>query len=313
MKPSTIGLLMLSACAGALPDAARAAYTITSFDVSGSTYTDIWDINNTGQFVGTTGDSVSEFGYVDDHGLVTRLLGPNGAVGTSASGISDGGGVVVGVYGTDSAQHGYVYQSGIYTNIDVPIAGASDTMPRGVSADGRYVVGTFINGATFESNGFVLDRTTGSYTVIGSGQTIAQGINGAGQIVGDTYVGDARTSFIYDLHSGAMSYFSLPGVNGSIARDINNNGQIAGWLQTSNGNLAWIGTTTSYQSIAVAGAVGGTVGEGLNDAGQVVGLWTDVEGNTHGFIATSVPEPGTLVLMVAGAFVVGGIGLRRRA
>jgi hypothetical protein len=39
---------------------------------------------------------------------------------------------------------------------------------------------------------------------------------------------------------------------------------------------------------------------GLNDAGQVVGLYTDALGRTHGFIASPIPEPSPLTLLGIG-------------
>jgi uncharacterized membrane protein len=39
---------------------------------------------------------------------------------------------------------------------------------------------------------------------------------------------------------------------------------------------------------------------GINDRGQIVGAFIDAEGRRHGFIATEVPEPGTLILLSVG-------------
>ena len=45
-----------------------------------------------------------------------------------------------------------------------------------------------------------------------------------------------------------------------------------------------------YTTIDFPGAIDTTV-TGINDSGQIVGIYTDVNGNDHGFLATPiVPE-----------------------
>jgi hypothetical protein len=47
---------------------------------------------------------------------------------------------------------------------------------------------------------------------------------------------------------------------------------------------------------------------GINDKGVLVGLFTDASGAMHGYIATPLPEPGTLALFITLA----GAGFYRR-
>ena len=43
---------------------------------------------------------------------------------------------------------------------------------------------------------------------------------------------------------------------------------------------------------------------GINNQDEITGFYTDASGAAHGFVATVVPEPGTLVLLFVGAAVV---------
>src|SRR4051812_30294316 len=102
MLPKPIAFKGLLLCAAlACAASSEAAYVVTSFDVPGSSYTDIWDISDTGKLVGTTVTD-RQFGYVYDSGALLRLDGPAGAAFSSALGISETG-TVVGAWGTDPA------------------------------------------------------------------------------------------------------------------------------------------------------------------------------------------------------------------
>ena len=55
-----------------------------------------------------------------------------------------------------------------------------------------------------------------------------------------------------------------------------------------------------------------TGASGINDAGQIVGFYTDAGGRVHGFLATAVPEPSTLVMGGTAALIGLGYWWRRR-
>src|SRR5208282_449555 len=98
------------------------------------------------------------------------------------------------------------------------------------------------------------------------------GINDSGAVVG--YYGDSTTSqhgFLYDSLTGQYTFLDDP------AAQFNNGVEI-------------------------------TQITGINDSGEISGFYSDANGVFHGFVATPVPEPGSLTAL--GAF--GSLMLARR-
>jgi probable HAF family extracellular repeat protein len=173
---------------------AQPTYAFTTFDVPGSSsvfWTQASGINASGQIVG----SFDLHGFLLDQGSYTILdppsAIPNEAIGgDQATGINASG-QIVGVYDANDVYgplHGFLYDQGSYTTLDVP--GASRTGASGINASGQ-IVGWY--GDAVGVHGFLLDQ--GSYTTLdvpgsttGDWGTRASGINASGQIVG--YYGD---------------------------------------------------------------------------------------------------------------------------
>jgi hypothetical protein len=55
-----------------------------------------------------------------------------------------------------------------------------------------------------------------------------------------------------------------------------------------------------------------TDARGINDRGQVVAFGRDMNGLTHSFLLTPIPEPGSITLVGLGALGLIGYGWRRR-
>ena len=212
------------------------------------------------------------------------------------------GGVVVGSYFTapTDPELGFIYEGGSYTSFNV--LGATSTTLRGISPDGRYLSGTFDEARSF-LNGFVFDRTNAALVKFGAG-TIVQGMSSHGVLVGSFFMGP-RTPFTYDITTGIRTAY---GPENDRYRDINDDGLIAGFRT----GTAFVGRPGNFQNLAVAGAIS-TFAEGINNAGWVVGGYTDATGMVdHAFVARPVPEPGSWALLLGGLAAI-GVSTRRRS
>jgi uncharacterized membrane protein len=296
-KQSSACLCALALAAG-LCGGARADYVSSTFLLPGTSNSSIWDINDRGQLVGSAYDGTSNFGYLYDAGAITRLYGPAGALSASAIGVSETGVVVGNWSASEAPQRPYVYAAGVYTLTDVVIPGGNSVVARSISPDAHYLTG-YYSKDTGGNAGFVYDLVAGTLlATIDAGATslIAQGINSYGQVVGNYRpAGGSQTyGFLYDIHTGVRTDFTFGGLTNLAPRAINDQGQIAGWLQRSSGvQQAWIGTAAGYQVLPELPGLY-SIGEGINNLGQVVGFYADPElgGQSPGFISSPAVLPG---------------------
>jgi uncharacterized membrane protein len=305
--------LVLSMSAGF---ANAASYNLIALSAPGLPQTQVWDINNHGDVLVTGfGPAATDSGsWVWNAGTYTPISGPGGSFSSAALGISDGGAIVgsatfdAPVFDVDGNQinstpsHGYVFAGGVYTILDKP--GATDTVLRGISPDGRYISGYGV-GDTGLSSGFVYDRATSTFTsldVARSLTNIPQGISSAGLLVGSDIISGPptrRVGYIVDIATSTRTDVLVPGSSRTSFRDINSQGTIVGWATDAGGIHGLIGAPGGFQFFDVPGATTTTL-EGINDAGAISGIYDDAFGNSFGFVAIPVPEPTSAALLVLG-------------
>jgi len=212
------------------------------FDVPGAEgYTSINGINASGERAGIYFAGGRFYGYFWSHGVVTTLDPPDSTFSLAAS--INGKGQVVGFWrkGTEP-RHGYVWDDGIFTPVDVPGAGPRGTWPSGINDRGQ-IVGAYYD-QDGNQHGFLLSR--GIYTtldVTGSegGFTFAQSINNAGLIVG-LYGKAEGPDHGFVLSDKGYTTIDVPGASWTNIYSVNAMGDIVGAFEDENGVHGFRGT-----------------------------------------------------------------------
>jgi hypothetical protein len=205
---------------------------------------------------------VNPLGSGDPFGTVGNTQRTLGVDGPATSGINNAGQIVGTYYNPAGSGHGYLDSGGVFTGFDDPFASNplatfnGGTQVNGINNTGE-IVGEYRGGGSgFGINGFVqvpFVSANGGFITIddpssNQGYTEANGINDAGQVVGDYGV-------------------SIPDPEGG------NELQINGFLL--NGAVF----TTIDDPLGFS-----TTLTGINNAGIIVGFYTDASGISHGFV-----------------------------
>jgi hypothetical protein len=241
--------------------------------------------------------------FIPSHGSTTRAINARGDI--------------VGRYFDASGHsHGYLLSGGVFSSIDAPFPGTTDTDARGINnvgtIVGEYDVPTNVPGlgTVPVPTGFMRDAA-GNFTQIdfpNSTATIARGINDSGDVAGWYIVVTNASPFTIAVHAfllskGTYTSFDVPGATGTIANGVNEQGEITGSYTTTavtiksvlgdsvNNSRGYVRSAdgASFTLIDFPGALDTDCRGGFNPRGDLVGTYTDSGGNEHGFLATLVP------------------------
>ena len=188
--------------------------------------------------------------------------------------------------------HGFVREGNRVRRIDFP--GAAGSQATGIDDRGR-IVGSYTDdhrtpGIRSFEHGFRLD-SRGRFRRIdipGAIETRPSAINNRGQIVGE-YVDRAGRSHGYlQERDGSVITIDPPGAGTTVVTDVDDRGRVVGAsvdaLQTTIS--AFVRAPDGrYTTIAHPDAgFYGTVPQGINNQGQIAGIYYDANDRQHGFI-----------------------------
>jgi probable HAF family extracellular repeat protein len=137
--------------------------TFTTLDFPGGSKTVPTAVNDSGAIVGSYTDASGVIhGFLYQRGTFTTIDAPGAGTapgqGTMPTGISSNG-VIVGFLANDSGpMFGWLLSEGRFSSLNDPNAPPGETLPAGVSSNGRYVAGGYID-ASGALHGFVATLT----------------------------------------------------------------------------------------------------------------------------------------------------------
>lgn len=255
---------------------------------------------------GTGGNSVNDLGQVAGYsgyqavtwyqGSVTALAPYQGYSGASvAYGISSDGTVVGYVDVSYSSTSGAIWQDGVLSLIP--------TMRYTLAINGNgQAVG--VSGSGLGEQAVLYEK--GSSFSMFSGRAVS--INNNGVIVGVEYNAASGKGWPTLYDHGVRIHLAEEGrLNFALA--VNDSNAVVGRYEPAyNVSHAFLWEEDTFydlNSIASAGP-GSTfvTAEDINNAGQIVGLYINADGNYGGYLLTPVPEPGVLLVLAIGGAVV---------
>jgi hypothetical protein len=220
------------------------------------------------------------------------------AAQTLPSGFNDADKIVGSYIDGGGTEHSFVLYGGNFGTF--AIAGAAQTYAVDTDNVGHIVGSYFDTGGTL--HGFLWYRGFSLYDIVafpGAVRTEPLGIYNQLNLVGR--YSKSGPPFVWEGFvmkgsprlSGSYSSITVPGAVGTHALDINVNGVIVGYYEDSaNLQHSFVLSEGNFSTIDFPGALAGsTWAGGLNDAGQIVGQYTDpLGGGTLGFLATPIIE-----------------------
>jgi probable HAF family extracellular repeat protein len=234
----------------------------------------------------------------------TQLNVPN-SESTSGLGVNDLG-QIVGTF-FSGKRIGFIYDDSGFQFPSNPFPNPSNwTVFHDINNVGQIVgyIEVFHSGPS-DFHGVLIDRSTLTWSFFdypGAVQTVASGINDRGQIVGTYFDGTQGHGFIRDRDVFSSFDVPFPGAHDTSFTGINNRGQIVGTFVDSTGfNQGFLFEGGVYTDLKFPHPVGirnGTLVQGINDFGQIVGC---IDSGTGVLL-----DQGMFIPIDGPAFVAGG-------
>ena len=176
----------------------------------------------------------------------------------------------------------------VFESIDGPQAKA--TIASAINAHGE-IVGRFTDQSD-RVHAFLIDRS-GTFRTLdfpGALFTVARGVNDRGDVVGQFEAGGARHAFLYSQGKYVQLDFPGTGTEGTVtfAWDINNGGDIVGRFNLGRGDgpHGFLYSGGQWKRIDHPESKTSAI-NGINDSGEMVGIWFDANQNERSFRLSS--------------------------
>jgi probable HAF family extracellular repeat protein len=285
------------------------------------TRSEAWAINEQGTVAGFTFLDGKTQAATWSGTTVTGLDTPSGSDSSYALGINDSG-RVAGRSSTNGDTRAVIWNGTTATSLNTP--NGNSGIAYAINDEGK-VAGRSIFTGSSTTHATVWDNASSTPTDLGTlpggATSTAFAINAHGQVAG-------RSSFLpgsFDYHATVWNgnvptdLGTLDG-DSSEANAINNAGVAVGWSDTADGDTRaalWTGTAAIDLNTFLDGD---TVNDGwvlveasgINDQGWIVGdAYNSQTQQTHAFLLTPVPEPGTYAMLLFGLGLM-GIVVRRK-
>jgi probable HAF family extracellular repeat protein len=260
------------------------------------------DINTSGQVVGydTVNGYSAAFEYENGTMLNLKNLSVN-VIATSANGINSAGEVVGNaafINNPDSdSLGGFLYANGEIQGSPLNVS----YYPTGYITGNSYAINDSgdIAGVGYDYPDSLAAcaavYSNGNIQPFGTSITVATAINSSGHAIGQTYQNVPPSSFLFV--NGSVTPLTLSA--SQYADALNDEDQVVGTIG-SDAALFDDGTTTDLNTL-IPGNSGWALenATAINDLGQIVGIGTNPNGQTDGFLLTpSVPEPGSMAASI---------------
>jgi hypothetical protein len=271
------------------------------------TFNQLLGINNRGQIAGYFGSGAAGHpnkGYLlnltHDASFFANENVPT-AIQTQVIGVNDTG-VSVGFWSSQNTANQTNNNFGFYTwqgrsyNVNFPTGNnASPPVNQLLGVNDRDVAVGFYTDAAGHDHGYAYSipgHWFARVRVPGASSVSASGINNRGDIVG-FYTGRHGTvhGFLRE-RDGDLVRLSVPGASSTMAFGINDEREVVGTYMVGSGSSAktfgfvWVPWRHGFATINDPQGSGATTLNGINDAGDLVGFYTDAAGNTDGLLVS---------------------------
>lgn len=275
-------LLLVIGASGVRPPI---TYNITDLGTLGGPTSTALGINDQGQIVGSADTEEGyRHAYLWQEGHMTDL-GTLGMIHqTEAWGINNVG-QVVGIASNDGGiGRSFLWENGQMTELGDP------AVPKSAYDinDAGQVVGIHVSVDFVDGHAFLYDLNTGVMTdlgTLGGSRSIAWGIDEVGRVVGSSFTGSGERAFLWE--DGTMISLGNLGLGGSEAFAINDQTVVVGWSQSATSGKYYQAFRWEEGTMTDLGGPAGfdsSRAEGVNDAGQVVGMPGFLYDPVHGML-----------------------------